>query len=131
MRAYLPITPKALQSFLEVGKFRGTSAFVADPDLSEESNVNSEDAEEREFEVSWEAAMQSREMQAGPPALGFVLAVDLRDGQTESSPGDGRKLIEDISWSQVQCLLVAESQEQELSWFAPQEIDSYLPQWLA
>lgn len=131
MRVYLPTTPVELKSFLEDGKFRGAFAFVADPRNSEESNTNSEDAEEREFEVSWEAAVKSREMQDGPKALGFVLAVDLPEGQIESSIDGDVGSIADIAWSQVQCLLVAESEEQELSWFAPQEIDAYLPQWLA
>lgn len=93
--------------------------------------MDADDQEEQEFEVSWQAAVKSREMQADPNAMGFVLAVDLAPGQVGHVQGNEVGLLSDIAWSQVQSLLLSESQEKELSWFGPQEIPTYLPQWLA
>jgi len=132
MRAYLPITPQGLQEFLNGGSFRAAQAFIVDPMFSAEGVTASDDQEELEFEVSWDAAVRSREMQpADPKAKGFVLALDIEEGQISHAQGNEVTLLSEISWPQVQSLLLSESEELELSWFAPQEIPTYLPQWLA
>lgn len=129
MRAYLPVTPSELRTFVESGLIRAADALIVNPKLS--GDTDTDDQEELEFEASWEAAEKSREMQSDPDAMGFVLAVDLEQGQVGQVQGDEVSLLSDIPWSQVQSLLLSESAEPELSWFAPQEIPSYLPQWSA
>jgi len=131
MRAYVAITPSELQSFLETGSFHAPKALIADPMSSESLETNSDDQEELEFEASWQAAEESRAMQGSSEALGLVLAVDLGEEQLGDTEGNQVSLLSDISWSQVQSLLLSESEEPELSWFAAQEIPTYLPQWLA
>lgn len=131
MRAYIPITPMELQTLVETGSFHTAQGLIVDPQSSAGVEMDADDQEEQEFEVSWEAAVKSREMQADPHAMGFVLAVDLEPGQMGQVQGNNVGLLSDISWSQVQSLLLSESDEEELSWFGPQEIPTYLPQWLA
>lgn len=131
MRAYLAVTPSELQSFLVTGSFQTTKALIVDPANSGSLGTNSVDQEELEFESSWQAAEQSRAMQGSTGALGLVLAVDLVQEQLGEIEGNQVCLLSDISWSQVQSLLLSESEEPELSWFAAQEIPTYLPQWLA
>lgn len=131
MRAYLPITPQGLQDFLKSGSIHAERAFIVDESLLENDVTTSDDQEELEFEVSWSAAVKSREMQDDSAALGFALALDVEPGQVGKTDGNEVALLSDISWSQVQSLLVSESEDPELSWFAPQEIATYLPQWLA
>lgn len=131
MRAYLPVTPQGLQAFLTSGTFHTDRAFVVDQSSLESNGATADDQEELEFEVSWHSAEKSREIQGGSAPFGFVLAVDLEPGQTRVAQADEVALLSDISWSQVQSLLVSESEEPELSWFAPQEVATYLPQWLA
>lgn len=131
MRAYLPITPPDLQTFVADGVFRAAHALIVEPDLQSNSDTASDDQEELEFEVSWDAAIKSRELQDDTKALGFALAIDLEVGQIGNIQGNEVGLLSEISWSQVQSLLLSESEEPELSWFAPQEIPTYLPQWLA
>ncbi len=128
MRAYVAITPPELQGFIDSGSFKASNALVVNQTLSEE--LESDTEEELEFESSFQAAMQSRAMQ-GPGALGMVLAVDLTADQVGAAQGNHVELLSNLSWSQVESLLVAESEEPELSWFAAQEIPTYLPQWLA
>ncbi len=131
MRAYLPITPENLHVLLNCGSIRAEYALVVDSVEIQSDAATDEDEEEREFEASWKASVKSREIQGNPAAFGFVLALDLESGQIGATQADEVALLSDISWSQVQSLLVADSAEPELSWFAPQEIATYLPQWLA
>lgn len=131
MRAYLPITPLQLQDLVTNASLHATQALVVDPESSEGTDSGADDQEELEFDVSWQAAVRSREMQHDPKAMGFVLAIDLEQGQFGEIQGSDVALLSDISWPQVQSLLLSESEESELSWFAPQEIPTYLPQWLA
>lgn len=131
MRAYVAITPTELQSFLDTGLFKATHVVIAHQLNSENLESDSETQEELEFESSLEAALISRAVQANPRAIGLVLAVDLDDGQVGATEGNQVGLLSNLSWSQVQSLLVAESDLPELSWFAAQEISTYLPRWLA
>ncbi len=131
MRGYVAITPSGLQDFIETGSFHVTKALIVDPKNFGSLETNSEDQEELEFESSWKAAEESRAMQSSPDALGLVLAVDLGQEQLGQIEGNQVGLLSEISWPQVQSLLLSESEEPELSWFAAQEIPTYLPQWLA
>jgi hypothetical protein len=131
MRAYVAITPIELQDFFNSGSSTVDTALIVDQSNLEDHESNSETLEELEFESSWEAALQSRAKQGSPGALGLVLAVDLGAEQIGAIEGNQVGLLSNLSWSQVQSLLLAESDESELSWFAAQEIPTYLPQWLA
>jgi hypothetical protein len=131
MRAYVAITPQEVQSFLSAGHFKAIEALMVDQTDFENLGSDSDTQEELEFESSWQAAMQSRAVQVSPNALGMVLAVDLAPEQMGAIEGNHVGLLSELSWSQVQSLLLAESEERELSWFAAQEISTYLPQWLA
>lgn len=130
MRAYVAITPSELQGFIDSGSFKASKARIVNQTQSDDLEPDADTEEELEFESSLQAAMQSRAMQ-GPDALGMVLAVDLAADQVGSIQGNQVEVLSDLSWSQVQSLLLAESEEPELSWFAAQEIPTYLPQWLA
>ncbi len=131
MRAYYPVTPQRLQVFLTSGSLQAERAFVVDQQLQGFDGENGDDEEELEFQASWAAATRSREIQGDSAKFGLVLALDLEPEQIGVVQADEVGLLTDLSWSQVQSLLVSESAEIELSWFAPQEIATYLPQWLA
>ena len=130
MRAYVVITPTELQDFIDSGSFKASKALIVTQSQSDVLESDSETLEELEFESSLQAAMQSRAIQ-GPDALGMVLAVELVADQVGTIEANHVEVLADLSWSQVQSLLLAESEEPELSWFAAQEIPTYLPQWLA
>ena len=89
------------------------------------------DEEEREFELSLLAAQDSRTQQGSDESLGFVLAVDLSGAQTGNEIGNQIELLTDISWPQVESLLVAETAEPELTWYASQEIAEHIRHWMA
>jgi hypothetical protein len=131
VRAYVAITPAGLQNFLESGSFHVAHALVVVPGSSLDFETDLVSQEEREFELSWAAAEESRGLQGSNSAWGFVLAIDLLPEQLGQIEDDHLVLLSDILWNQVQSLLLAESEEEELSWFAAQEISTYLPHWMA
>ena len=129
MRGYLAVTPMALGDFLAHGTHRFASAYITTRLFFQE--YPEVDEEEREFELSWLAAQDSRIQQGSDESLGFVLAVDLLAAQTGSEIGNEIELLSDISWPQVESLLVAETAEAELTWYASQEIADHIRQWMA
>jgi hypothetical protein len=131
MRAYVAITPSELQGFFTSGSLHVAEALTVELGSSLDFEVDPASQEEQEFELSWEAATKSRELQGSASANGYVLAVDLQREQLGQMQRNHVILLSDVLWSQVQSLLLAESEEEELSWFAVQEIPTYLPQWLA
>jgi len=128
MRGYIALTPQALSEFLSGGTYLSESAFVTTryfyaefPDVDEE---------EREFELSLLAANRSRELQGAGVKFGLVLAVNLKGAQTGVESDATIALLSEISWDQVDSLLVSESDEEELTWYACQEIADNLASWL-
>lgn len=129
MRAYLAVTTDELSALMEKGSFPFRTAFIlttafaqANPELDEE---------ELEFELSWIAAQASRAEGKSPQAMGFVLAVDLANEQIGDTVGEQVHLLSEIMWSQAESILVSESLDPELTWYASQELATYLPTWKA
>lgn len=129
MRAYLAVSTDELSALLDKGSFAFRTAFIlttafaqANPELDEE---------ELEFELSWLAAQTSRAEGKSPHALGFVLAVDLANEQLGETVGQQVQLQSEITWPQAESILVSESEDPELTWYASQELAAYLPAWKA
>lgn len=127
----MPITPAELQNFLNDGEFEVTEALIVEPGALAAAHLDEAEQEELEFERSWSAALISRQRQGSDQAFGLALAAELNKEQAGKIEGDHVALLSKLEWTQVQSLLVAESEEPELSWFAPQEIATYLSKWLA
>jgi hypothetical protein len=128
VRGYLAVTPTVLGEFLAYGTHRFASVYVTTRQFFQEYPEVHE--EEREFELSWLAAQDSRSQQGSDESLGFVLAVDLLGAQTGNEIGNEIELLSEISWLQVESLLVAETAEVELTWYASQEIAEHIRQWM-
>ena len=88
------------------------------------------DEEELEFELSWKAAEQSRGQELISNSRGYVLALEIEPQDVGAEDDCTVEATKPIMWSQVDSVLVADSEERELSWYAPQEVATYLPTWL-
>jgi len=125
MRSYLPVSPMQLSNLVDKGAVEVTQGLS----LVDEENSESE---ELEFETSWQAASLSAVANNG---WGFVLVTE-RDfpGTSLDESGQWSASFE-IALNEVECLLVAVHDdgeiEEELSWFAVQEIAEQLPAWLS
>jgi hypothetical protein len=127
MRAYLPISHKDLEAFVlsksidAVGVFAPTPAFVSD-------NLDC-DEEELEYLLSVTAGEEALELRLSESAPGIVLAFEVTDEQIAEKYEDSITLKTPLPWNQLQCALLAFQGDDELVWFATQEIDIHLAEW--
>jgi hypothetical protein len=127
MRAYLPISHKDLEAFVQsksldaLEVFAPTQAFVAD-------NLDC-DEEELEYLLSVAAGVEALELRLSEKAPGIVLAFEITDEQIAESYDDSITLKTALPWEQLQCALLAFQGDDELVWFATQEIQIHLAEW--
>lgn len=126
MRGYLPVTPIEIQEFAASGICLAPYAYVMTSNVQRENA--DEDHEEIEFQLSYLAALDSR--RRGMSVAGFALAIDLEIAQLGIEGDETIELVGKIRWNQVESVLVAESEDEELTWFASQEVRTQLPFWL-
>jgi hypothetical protein len=127
MRAYLPITHKDLESFLtdrtlETDElYAPTIHFVVEnPDCDEE---------ELEYLLSVAAGEEALELRQSEKAPGIVVAFEIEREQIAEQYAQSITLTSPLQWDQVQCVLLAFQGDDELVWFATQEIDLHLAEW--
>ena len=127
MRAYLPISHKDLEAFVHSKSleddevFAPTQAFVAE-------NLDC-DEEELEYLLSVAAGEEALELRLSEKAPGIVLAFEITDEQIGESYEDSLTLKTALPWDQLQCALLAFQGDDELVWFATQEIEIHLAEW--
>jgi hypothetical protein len=127
MRAYLPITQKDLEGFvlsksLEVDElYAPTIHFVVEnPELDEE---------ELEYLLSVAAGEEALELRLTEKAPGIVVAFEIEKEQIAEHYAQSITLTSSVQWDQVQCALLAFQGNDELVWFATQEIELHLAEW--
>jgi hypothetical protein len=127
MRAYLPISHKALAEFLENKSlevdelYAPTIHFVVEnPDCDEE---------ELEYLLSIAAGEEALEHRLSENAPGIVLAFEIEKEQIGEHYAQSVTLSTSLQWNQVQCALLAFQGDDELVWFATQEIELHLGEW--
>jgi len=127
MRGYLPIAHGDLttflfsQSFVADSVFAPTQAFV-------QANLDC-DEEEIEFLLSLLAGIQGLELRTKQSSPGIVLALELESGQCGDSGENSITLTSPLLWSQVQCALLSKTDDDELIWYATQEISREIDNW--
>lgn len=128
MRAYLPILHSDLEVFLRSGSFNAPTVFAPTESYTNE-NLDC-DEEEIEYLLSIRAGEAALELCTSASSPGLVLALELEESQGGESSEAILELNSPIIWSQVQCALLAYSDEDELLWFATQEISQELENWI-
>jgi len=127
MRAYLPVTHKDLESFvasksIEVDElYAPTIHFVVEnPDCDEE---------ELEYLLSIAASEEALELRLSENAPGIVVAFEIEKEFIGEHYAQSITLVSPLQWNQVQCVLLAFQGDDELVWFATQEIELHLAEW--
>ena len=129
MRAYLPITHDELATFLNTGSKEVESINAPTPFyVGDNSDL---DEEEVEYLLSLETAKESLELRSTNHAPGITLAIELEATQVNVVEEKSVTLNSPIKWEQVQCalLLFPDDEEEELVWFATQEIALTMGEW--
>ena len=127
MRAYLPISHKDLEAFVLTKSFDAEDVFA--PTQAFVSDNSDCDEEELEYLLSIAAGEEALDLRLTEKAPGIVLAFEVTDEQIAESYEDSITLKTPLPWDQLQCALLAFSGDDELVWFAPQEIEIHLAEW--
>ncbi|GDX21585.1 hypothetical protein LBMAG08_08120 [Actinomycetes bacterium] len=127
MRAYLPISHDELVAFLNSGSKTIESILAPTPFYVGQNEDLGE--EEIEYLLSLEAAQDAIELRSSDKAPGIVLAIELEAQQVNAVNENSVTLNSALTWEQVQCALLLFSDEEELIWFATQEIEINLGEW--
>ena len=127
MRAYLPLSHDELVAFLNSGSKDLESILAPTPFYVGENEDLGE--EEIEYLLSLEAAQAAIELRLSDKAPGIVLAIELEAQQVNTVNENSVTLNSPITWEQVQCALLLFPDEEELIWFATQEIEINLGEW--
>ena len=127
MRAYLPISHKDLEAFALTKSFEADEVFApTQAFVSENSDC---DEEELEYLLSIAAGEEALDLRLTEKAPGIVLAFEVTDEQIAESYEDSITLKTALPWDQLQCALLAFPGDDELVWFATQEIEIHLAEW--
>jgi hypothetical protein len=127
MRAYLPISHDELAAFLNSGSKELESILAPTPFYVGENEDL--DEEEIEYLLSLEAAQSALELRSSNKAPGIVLAIELEPQQVNTVNENSVTLNSAITWAQVQCALLLFPVDEELIWFATQEIEINMGEW--
>ena len=127
MRAYLPISHDELAAFLNSGSKELESILAPTPFYVGENEDL--DEEEIEYLLSLEAAQSALELRTSNKAPGIVLAIELEPQQVNTVNENSVTLNSAITWAQVQCALLLFPYDEELIWFATQEIEINMGEW--
>ena len=127
MRAYLPISHDELAAFLNSGSKELESILAPTPFYVGENEDL--DEEEIEYLLSLEAAQSALELRSSNKAPGIVLAIELEPQQVNTVNENSVTLNAAITWAQVQCALLLFPDDEELIWFATQEIEINMGEW--
>lgn len=127
MRAYLPISHDELSAFLNSGSKEIETIYAPTPFYVGENEDL--DEEEIEYLLSMIAAEESLELRRKENAPGLVLAVELVSGQVNQVGENSVTVNSPLTWEQVQCVLLLFPGDDELVWFATQEIPLHIGEW--
>ena len=128
MRGYVAMTAHEVAEFMATGSFdvsdiyAPTSQFIVDhQDL---------DDEEIEYTLSLVAAEDAVEMKTPTSGIACVLACEIPAASIAESHDMSISLSSPLLWENVECLFEVSTDGEELTWFATQEIEANLANWL-
>ena len=127
MRAYLSITHKDLVAFL-ISKSLAIETLYAPTPIFLQENSDC-DEEELEYLLSSIAGEKSLTLRSSEKSPGIVLALEILAEQIGEESADSVTVTAPLTWDQVQCALLAFAGDEELTWFATQEIEIHLNEW--
>ena len=79
--------------------------------------------------MSLAASEEALELRLSEKAPGIVVAFEIEKEYIGEHLAQSITLISPLQWSQVQCALIAYQGDEELAWFATQEIELHLAEW--
>ena len=127
MRAYLPISLKDLEGFISSKSLEVDELYA--PTIHFEVENPDCDEEELEYLLSIAAGQEALELRLSEKAPGIVVAFEIEKEQIAEHYAQSITLSSSLRWDQVQCALLAFQGDDDLVWFATQEIELHLGEW--
>ena len=127
MRAYLPLSHKDLEGFVSSKSLEVDELYA--PTIHFEVENPDCDEEELEYLLSIAAGQEALELRLSEKAPGIVVAFEIEKDQIAEHYAQSITLSSSLRWDQVQCALLAFQGDDELVWFATQEIELHMGEW--
>ena len=127
MRAYLPISHKDLEGFISSKSLEVDELYA--PTIHFEVENPDCDEEELEYLLSIAAGQEALELRLSEKSPGIVVAFEIEKEQIVEHHAQSITLSSSLRWDQVQCALLAFQGDDELVWFATQEIELHMGEW--
>jgi len=127
MRAYLPISHKDLEDFISSKSLEVDELYA--PTIHFEVENPDCDEEELEYLLSITAGQEALELRLSEKAPGIVVTFEIEKDQIAEHYAQSITLASSLRWDQVQCALLAYHGDDELVWFATQEIELHMGEW--
>jgi hypothetical protein len=119
---------------LEVAEFKATGSFDVSDIYAPTSQFIVDhtdlDDEEIEYTLSMVAAEDAIEMKTTTSGTACVLAFEVPAESISESHDMSISLSAPLKWENLECLFEVSADGEELTWFATQEIEANLPNWL-
>jgi len=127
MRTYLPISHEDLEGFISSKSLEVDELYA--PTIHFEVENPDCDEEELEYLLSIAAGQEALELRLSEKAPGIVVAFEIEKDQIAEHYAQSITLSSSLRWDQVQCALLAFQGDDELVWFATQEIELHMGEW--
>jgi hypothetical protein len=128
MRVYLASTADELQEFLQERSLDIPEVYAPTPIYC--ATHPEMDEEEIEFSLSLLAAEDSQELvddQSGAP---IVIAFEIPENLLGAFDEVSGNLTAPLLWTMVEAIFLVGEDPEDLTWFAPQEAESMISEWL-
>jgi hypothetical protein len=128
MRGYVAMTAKEVHEFLASGTFDVSDIYAPTSQFIVDNQVL--DDEEIEYTLSMVAAEDALEMKTATSGTACVLAFEVPAESISESHDMSISLSSPLKWESLECLFEVSADGEELTWYATQEIDAHLADWL-
>lgn len=129
MRVYLASTADELQEFLQERSLEISEVYAPTPIYV--ATHPEMDEEEIEFALSLLAAEDALELTDDQSGAPMVIAFEIPDQLLGASDEVSANLTAPLLWTMVEAIFLVGDEPEDLTWFAPQESESMIADWLA
>lgn len=129
MRVYLASTADELQEFLAEKSLDITEVYAPTPIYS--ATHPEMDEEEIEFSLSLLAAEDALELTDEHSGAPMVIAFEIPEEQMGSFDEVSANINTPLLWSTVEAVFLVGDDPEDLTWFAPQEVEVMITDWLS
>jgi len=128
MRVYLGTTADELQDFLREGTLDIPEVYAPTPIYS--ATHPDMDEEEIEYSLSLLAAEDALDFMDDQSGAAIVIALEVVEEQLGAFDEISVEVLSPLIWSTVEAVFLVGEDAEDLTWFAPQEAEVSITEWL-